>query len=134
MTTAFVFAHNPGLLSGFVLDSLRGLSETIQYGQGEQRMEEMNRQTDHLSTEEERTKRTGSRNTAVTGAVILIFDLAMLLSSAKLTGFEGSLITTLALMSSFGPVVSLSALGASLQNTFAAGNPCFGYSRRKSGC
>lgn len=58
----------------------------------------------------------------MTGAVILIFDLAMLLSSAKLTGFEGSLITTLALMSSFGPVVSLSALGASLQNTFAAGN------------
>ena len=116
------FRTQSGLLSGFVLDSLRGLSETIQYGQGEQRMEEINRQTDLLSQEEARMKRTGSRNTAVTGAVILIFDLAMLLSSAKLTGFEGSLITTLALMSSFGPVVSLSALGASLQNTFAAGN------------
>lgn len=116
------FRTRSGLLSGFVLDSLRGLSETIQYGQGEQRMEEINRQTDLLSQEEARMKRTGSRNTAVTGAVILIFDLAMLLSSAKLAGFEGSLITTLALMSSFGPVVSLSALGASLQNTFAAGN------------
>ena len=116
------FRTRSGLLSGFVLDSLRGLTETIQYGQGEQRMEEINRQTDLLSREEARMKRTGSRNTAVTGAVILIFDLAMLLSSAKLAGFEGSLITTLALMSSFGPVVSLSALGASLQNTFAAGN------------
>ena len=116
------FRTKSGALSGFVLDSLRGLSETIQYGQGEKRMEEMNRQTDALSVDEERMKRTAGRNTAVTNTVILIFDLAMLFLSAKLTGFEGCLITTLALMSSFGPVVALAALGATLQNTFAAGN------------
>ena len=46
----------------------------------------------------------------------------MLFLSAQLCGFEGCLITTLALMSSFGPVVALAALGATLQNTFAAGN------------
>ena len=116
------FRTKSGALSGFVLDSLRGLSETIQYGQGEKRMAEMNRQTDHLSRDEERMKRTAGRNTAVTNTVILIFDLAMLLVSAKLVGFEGCLIVTLALMSSFGPVVALAALGATLQNTFAAGN------------
>lgn len=111
-----------GALSGFVLDSLRGLSETIQYGQGEKRLDRMNAQTDALSRDEARMKRTAGRNTAVTNTVILIFDLAMLLLSAKLVGFEGGLITTLALMSSFGPVVALAALGATLQNTFAAGN------------
>ena len=111
-----------GALSGFVLDSLRGLSETIQYGQGERRMADMNAQTDHLSKDEERMKGTAGRNTAVTNTVILVFDLAMLFFSAKLTGFEGCLITTLALMSSFGPVVALAALGATLQNTFAAGS------------
>ena len=46
----------------------------------------------------------------------------MLFLSARLCGFEGCLITTLALMSSFGPVVALAALGSTLQNTFAAGN------------
>lgn len=116
------FRTKSGQLSGFVLDSLRGLSETIQYGQSAKRMEDMNHQTDDLSKDEERMKRTAGRNTAVTNTVILIFDLAMLFLSAKLVGFEGSLITTLALMSSFGPVVALAALGATLQNTFAAGN------------
>ncbi len=116
------FRTKSGSLSSFVLDSLRGLAETIQYGQGDQRMADMNAQTDNLSRDEERMKRTAGRNTAVTNTAILIFDLAMLFLSASLVGFEGCLIVTLALMSSFGPVVALAALGATLQNTFAAGN------------
>ena len=116
------FRTKSGELSGFVLDSLRGLSETIQYAQGQKRMAQMNEKTDNLSNDEARMKRTAGRNTAVTNTAILVFDLAMLFLSAKLVGFAGCLITTLALMSSFGPVVALAALGATLQNTFAAGN------------
>ena len=116
------FRTKSGELSSFVLDSLRGLSETLQYGQGEKRMTDMNVQTDNLSKDEERMKRTAGQNTAVTNTVILIFDLSMLFLSAELVGFEGCLIATLALMSSFGPVVALAALGSTLQNTFAAGN------------
>ena len=116
------FRTKSGALSSFVLDSLRGLPETLQYGQGEKRMAAMNRQTDNLSKDEARMKRTAGRNTAVTNTVILVFDLAMLFLSATLVGFEGCLIATLALMSSFGPVVALAALGSTLQNTFAAGN------------
>lgn len=115
------FRTKSGQLSGFVLDSLRGLSETIQYGQGERRMEEMDRRTEQLLKDEEHMKRIVGRNTAVTNTVILIFDLAMLFLSANLVGFEGCLIVTFALMSSFGPVVALASLGATLQNTFAAG-------------
>ncbi len=115
------FRTKSGQLSGFVLDSLRGLSETIQYGQGRRRMEEIDRRTEQLSKDEEHMKRIVGRNTAVTNTVILMFDLAMLFLSAKLVGFEGCLIVTFALMSSFGPVVALASLGATLQNTFAAG-------------
>lgn len=118
----FRFRTKSGELSGFVLDSLRGLSETIQYGQGEKRMEDMLRQTDCLSEDEECMKRTAGRNTAVTNGGILIFDLLMLFLSSMLVDFEGCLIVTLALMSSFGPVVALASLGATLQNTFAAGS------------
>ena len=116
------FRNQSGQLSGFVLDSLRGLQETIQFGLGENRLAEMNRRSEELSQQEAGMKRTAGRNTAVTNTAILVFDLAMLFLSAGLVGFEGCLITTLALMSSFGPVTALAALGATLQNTFAAGD------------
>lgn len=111
-----------GELSGFVLDSLRGLSEIIQYGWGEKRLEKMNVQIESLSEDEAHMKKIVAQNMAVTNAVILVFDVVMLFLSIAWVGFDGSLIVTLALMSSFGPVVALSALGATLQNTFAAGN------------
>lgn len=116
------FRTKSGALAGFVLDSLRGLSETQQYGRGEDRLAQMNEQTDALAKDEERMKRTAGRNTAVANTIILVFDLAMLFLSAYLCNFPGALICTLALMSSFGPCVALAALGATLQNTFAAGN------------
>lgn len=116
------FRTKSGELAGFVLDSLRGLSEILQYNQGEKRLAQMNEQTDSLSLEEDRMKRIAGRNTAVTNMTILVFDLAMLFLSASLCDFAGTLICTLALMSSFGPCVALASLGATLQNTFAAGN------------
>ena len=116
------FRTKAGKLSGFVLDSLRGLTETIQYGQGRSRMEQMERQIRELSRDEARLKQIAGENAALTGMVILLFDFAMLFTSSGLTDFSGALICTLALMSSFGPVVALAALGATLQNTFAAGN------------
>ena len=120
--SAMRFRTKSGKLSAYVLDSLRGLPETIQYGQGQARMDAMNAQTDAIAKEGEQMKRTEGRNTAVTGTVILVFDLAMLFASAALLDFEGCLITTLAMMSSFGPVTALAALGATLQSTLAAGN------------
>ena len=116
-----------GELSAFVLDSLRGLSETLQYNQGAKRLGEMNARSDALSADEEKMKRIAGRNSAVTNVVILVFDLLMLFASVSLyrageVGFVGVLIPTMAMMSSFGPCVALAALGSTLQNTFAAGN------------
>lgn len=121
------FRTKSGELSAFLLGSLRGLPELLQYGQGEKRLAELNAQTDALSGDEERMKRIAGRNSAVTGMIILFCDLAMLFASATLygkgaVGFDGVLIPALALFSSFGPVSALAALGSTLQNTFAAGN------------
>lgn len=120
------FRTKTGELSGFVLDSLRGLSETIQYGQGEKRLADMNQKTDALSSDEKRMKSTAGKNQAITNAIILCFDTALLFAAAFLyqngeVDFMGVLIPTIALMSSFGPCVALSALGSTLQNTLAAG-------------
>lgn len=121
------FRDRSGELSSFVLDSLRGLSEIIQYGQGVKRLRAMNEQSDELSNVERSMKKVAGRNMAVTNSIILIFDLVMLFTAAMLRRnnmleFDGVLISTLALMSSFGPVVALANLGSTLQNTFAAGN------------
>lgn len=121
------FRTKSGNLSSFVLDSLRGLSETIQYGNGAKRLAQMNEQTEELSVDEERMKKITGRNMAVTNTLILVFDLLMLLVSATLhqqgrISFAAVLLSTIGLMSSFGPFVALANLGSTLQNTFAAGN------------
>ena len=121
------FRTQSGDLSSFVLDNLRGLSETIQYGQERKRLEEMNQKTDALIINEERMKKIIGRNIAITNTIILLSDLIMLFLSIMLyqkgrIEVDGVLISTIALMSSFGPVVALANLGSTLQNTFAAGN------------
>ncbi len=125
--TGLKFRTMSGELSGFVLENMRGLSETIQYNQGSKRLEEMNERTDNLSKEDEKLKKVSGRNTAITNTVILLCDICMLFYSSNLylqgaIGFDAVLICTIALFSSFGPVVALAALGSTLQNTFAAGN------------
>ena len=121
------FRTKSGELSSFVLDSLRGIQQIIQYGTGSKRLADMNKQTDELSVSAKRMKDVSGVNTAVTNVCILIFDLIMLMTGSKLyadgvIGFDGVLLTTVALFSSFGPAVALAALGSTLQSTFAAGN------------
>lgn len=121
------FRTASGELSSFVLDSLRGLPETLQFAQGAQRRKELDQRTEALTREESRLKWTAGWGMALTNALILLFDLAMLLAAAILyrdgaIAFDGVLVPTVALMSSFGPVVALANLGGTLQNTFAAGN------------
>lgn len=121
------FRSKSGELSSFVLDSLRGLSETMQYGVAEKRLQDMNARTDALSVDEARMKKVTGWNMAITNGLILILDFTMLFVSIYLyqageIGFDGVLLATIALMSSYGPVVALANLGSTLQNTFAAGN------------
>lgn len=116
-----------GELAAFVLDSLRGLPEILQYGAGAARLQAMQEHTEALTRDEGRLKRTAGRNTAVTQALLWFFGLGMLFLAVWLylggrVSFDGVLLPTLALMSSFGPVVALANLGATLQSTFAAGN------------
>lgn len=121
------FRNEAGALAGFVLDSLRGLPEILQYGAGASRLQQMQDRTEALSRREARLKAAAGRGTAAAQLILWCFDLAMLFAASVLylrgaVDFSGVLIPTLALMSSFGPVVALANLGATLQSTFAAGN------------
>lgn len=121
------FRDKAGNISSFMLDSLRGLNEIIQYGVGNKRLEKMTELTKDVSRDEERMKKVTGRNIALTNSVILIFDLVMLFTAVYLytkghTDFKGVLISVVTLISSFGPAVALANLGSTLQSTFAAGN------------
>ena len=114
-----------GQLSAFVLDSLRGVDETIQYHGQAQRIGELEGRTDDLSRVQQDMSRITGTNTAVTHTVIWLYDLALLALGLVLleqgqVNFGGVLIPLITLMSSFGPVVALANLGATLQSTFAA--------------
>lgn len=121
------FRKKSGELSAFVLDSLHGISELIQFGSGKKRSDEMSEKTEDLLKTEKNMKQKTGTNMAVTNTVIFVFDVTLLITAAflyqsGLVGFDGVIIPVIALMSSFGPVVALANLGSTLQNTFAAGN------------
>ena len=121
------FRMEMGDLNSCVLDSMRGLKESLQYGTGEKRLEEIDSRTDSLLKKDAVLKRNAGINAVVTNGVILLFSVAVLLAAIFLywnnqLGFDGVLIATIAMMGSFGPVVALANLGNTLQQTFAAGN------------
>lgn len=121
------FRDKTGELSSFVLDSLRGLPEILQYNRGIPRLSEMNDRTEKLSEYDKHLKMLNGFNLAITNTVILLCNLCMIIVSVLLYNngsidFAGVLVSVVALMSSYGPVVALANLGSGLQNTFAAGN------------
>ena len=120
------FRTSFGELNSFVLDSLRGLDETIQYGQGEKRKEQMTGHSKNLAGMQESLSKMEGSQRSFTNMVILLASFGMLALTIWLyakgeMGFEGILTCTIAMMGSFGPVVALSSLSNNLNQTLASG-------------
>ena len=120
------FRTNFGELNSFVLDSLRGLDETIQYGQGEKRKEQMTERSKNLAEMQKSLSKMEGSQRSFTNMVILLASFGMLaltiwLYTKGAMGFEGILTCTIAMMGSFGPVVALSSLSNNLNQTLASG-------------
>ncbi|MDO4307652.1 MAG: ABC transporter ATP-binding protein [Eubacteriales bacterium] len=115
-----------GQLNSFVLDSLRGLDETIQYGQGKKRSMEMTGRSKKLAAMQEKLSRMEGSQRSFTNLAILVCSFGMLFLTLLFygngaIGFEGVLTCTIAMMGSFGPVVALSSLSNNLNQTLASG-------------
>lgn len=115
-----------GKLNSFVLDSLRGLDETIQYQQGAKRADEMQKRSDGLAGMQKKLSEMEESQRSVTNLVILIASFGMLFLTLNLygqgsIGYDGVLTCTIAMMGSFGPVVALSSLSNNLNQTLASG-------------
>lgn len=115
-----------GELNSFVLDSLRGLDETIQYDQGEKRKGQMSDRSRKLAGMQEELSRMEGSQRSFTNLMILVASFGMLALTIYLygkgeIGFVGILTCTIAMMGSFGPVVALSSLSNNLHQTLASG-------------
>jgi ATP-binding cassette subfamily C protein len=115
-----------GELSAHMLENIRGIDDTMQYSYGNVRLNEITEKTNELSKKQGLLSRLTGTNMALANTMILISDIVMLGVCALLykngyVGFDGFLIPLIALMSSFGPVTALAALGTTLQSTVASG-------------
>lgn len=125
------YRDGSGALSGFVLDSMRGLLESIRYNSTDKRLEEMDKKTDELNSLQNKLKKIEGHTGAVTDITIIFFSAAMLLTGIALCqkgviGFDGMIVSTVSMMSSFGPVAALSGLAGNLTHTLAAGERVLG--------
>ena len=115
-----------GELNNFVLDSLYGLDEIQQYHVGEKQAMEMDERSKRLSAFQRNLSSFEGSQRAVTNLAIQLFSWGMLFTMLFLyqrnaVSFSEMLLSTLAMMSSFGPVVTLSSLSNTLNQTLACG-------------
>lgn len=116
-----------GDLNSVVLDNLYGLDEILQYNIKDIRKKEMADKTLYLEKTMKKLKFNENIQRNFTDIVIFLAGVIFVVCNVNLVkngqiSFDGALISTIAIMSSFGPVAALSALSNNLTQTLACGN------------
>lgn len=116
-----------GEMNTYYLDSIRGMKEIKQFHYGEKRITEIENRTKQMEVTSSKMKSymgitTGIINTCVLGFSATIFCVASMLYVNGAIAFDGVILPTLILFSSFGPVIALANLGTGLAQTIACGN------------
>lgn len=116
-----------GDMNSFLLDSLRGLDEIIQYNLGSKRLEEIKEKTDNLAISQKKLKKYEAITKVITDISVFLFSSIILFMGIRLyrlnlINYNAVLISTIAMMSSFGPVLALSSLSGNLRHTLASGD------------
>lgn len=116
-----------GEINTYILDSIRGLREVIQYRCGNDRLKKIDTRSEVLADLNDLLKKCEGKSMGNCDSLIIVFSLIMLLvcSYLNLNGFiskEGVVICTIAMLGSFGPITALSNLANNLVQTFASGD------------
>lgn len=114
-----------GELSSFTLESLRGMREVLQYQQGVERLQRLQEKSQQVNEKQHQLKRIEGSASALSNLAVSGFSLLMLLCGVVLFQ-QGAidqvtvLLSTVLMLSSFGPVLALSALSNHLLTTLAS--------------
>lgn len=114
-----------GDLSNSVLETLRGMQEVLQYGIGKKRMESMQGKSRNIHDIQKKLKgyegfTVALNNTAIMGFSMFMLVLGCILFTKHIVSFTQVLLSTVLMLSSFGPVLALSNLSNNLLITLAS--------------
>lgn len=123
--TAEAYRTKYGMLSSFLMDSLKGIKEIIIFGKKDHTLNSIDTYSDELNNTTKNLKRHEGLLKALTDTMIYTAVFAQLLTSVYLimkgeADIGAVLLGLLVLFSSFGPSLALSQLSASLVHTSAS--------------
>ena len=118
--------ENIGRMNSFVLESLRGLDEIIQYGQQSKRLKEIETKSIDLGSYQKQLNSLEAIQRSLTNLAVFAASVGMLFLMLQQyrsgnANYDEMLLSVVAMISSFGPVIALSNLSNNLNHTLASG-------------
>lgn len=109
-------------LNSYVLESMCGLKESMQYMDTDRRLSGLNKQTSSLANCEKELKYFQAKLISLTNFYVVLLSLGLCLIHLYLNSSMESIIGSSVLqISSFGPVIKLANLGSTLSQTIRTG-------------
>lgn len=120
-----------GELSSYTLETLRGLQDILQYRIGEERLHMMSKKSEELHDVQKRLKLHEGNTTMVSNIIVTSFTFLMLICGSYLymqgaISFTSVIMSTVLMVSSFGPVLALANLSNNLLITMASARRVLG--------
>lgn len=118
--------ENIGRMNSFVLESLCGLDEIIQYGQQSKRLKEIETKSIDLGSYQKQLNSLEAIQRSLTNLAVFAASVGMLFLMLQQyrsgnANYDEMLLSVVAMISSFGPVIALSNLSNNLNHTLASG-------------
>ena len=120
-----------GELSSYTLETLRGLQDILQYRIGEERLHMMSKKSEELHDVQKRLKLHEGNTIMVSNIIVTSFTFLMLVCGSYLymqgaISFTSVIMSTVLMVSSFGPVLALANLSNNLLITMASARRVLG--------
>lgn len=109
-------------LNSYVLESMRGLKESMQYMDTDSRLLGLNERTSILATREKELKHFQAKTVSLTNLCVVLLSLGLCLIHVSMnSSMDSTIVSSVLQISSFGPVIALANLGSTLSQTIGAG-------------
>ena len=116
------YRKEAGNLNNYVLESMRGLKESMQYMDTDNRLLGLNKRTSILATREKELKHFQAKTISLTNLCVVLLSLGLCLIHVSLnSSIQSTIVSSVLQISSFGPVIALANLGSTLSQTIGAG-------------
>lgn len=117
------YRNNFANVNSFVLESVGGVQDILQFGQETKKIEELKQFSHKLNKSQHNMNALGIQNDQLTEFIVLFSMVLFLVANARLQLPLSSFLLALTLhSSSFGPVIALSNLANNLYHTLASGD------------